>query len=156
MPEFDTDASIDEAGPPNYMEGMCHVFALAIHRQLGLPFLLLLNKANGYPDEESPGVHHVYVLDGQGSAYDFQGRHDADEVTTQWLHAEDPACRPGVLRLDDEECLRDYVETGRDRWDRSLAFYTEDDITRATKVAQERLGRELPGLLGQVTPVAGR
>jgi len=130
---------------PDYMAGCCHVYASALHRALGFPFLVLLDKSERYPGGVH-SVHHVYAVDRSGFAYDYLGRHSADEVTAQWLNPETPLSRPGVVRIASERGLGKYVEKSKDGWDRPLSWYSAADVQQAMDAARERLGALLPPL----------
>ena len=138
------------------MAGMCHVFALALHEALDFSFLVLLNRIERFPGDTTPSVQHVYALDGLGSAYDFLGRHDVGDVLAEWQRIAIHPNRPDVAWLSSEKELREHVQSSRPIWDRPLAFYTKADVRHALQVAQERLGSELPALLGGVSPAPGR
>jgi hypothetical protein len=121
----------------DYMAGHCHVFAIALHRTLGLTFLVLLDKSEKY----GPGIYatnHVYAVDKAGNAYDFAGKHSAANVEQQWLNPECSMSRPGIASLPSEAKLGKYVEPTEDGWSKPLAKYSETDVKRALEVAKER------------------
>ena len=131
--------------PPDYMAGQCHVFAIALHRRLGFEFLVLLDQNECYRGGVA-AVHHVYAVDADGWAYDFLGRHSAEEVTAQWLFPETAMSRPAVEDVATERGLQKYVEKTRDGWDRPLAFYGPEDVRDALDAARGRLSHLVPGI----------
>jgi hypothetical protein len=123
------------------MAGLCHVFAIALHRAFGFKFLILTDKNEMYKGGV-PAVHHVYAVDNQGNAYDFNGKHPASNITQQWLHIERGSWhRPGVVQVSTEKGLSKFVS---DDWDKPLDSYTNQDVKNALDVAMVKLSDVLP------------
>jgi hypothetical protein len=135
----------DEVLVPDYMNGDCHVFAVALARVTGFSFLILLDESEEYPSGVF-SVNHVYALDTTGIAYDFHGSHSEAEIVEQWMHPEISLSRPGVIRVTTERDLWEYVEMTKDGWDKPLSNYGDDDVRKALLIAADRLGSELPAL----------
>lgn len=112
-----------------YMTGECHVFAVAVHRALGYPFVLLVDEADAYAPGV-PAVHHVYCDDGHGHLVDTRGAHDRTDVLAQWEATEHG--EPSVLELDSEAELDKFCGEG---WNVPLTSYSEQDVAAASEFA---------------------
>jgi hypothetical protein len=131
-----------------YMDGECHVMAVALHRRTGSGFLLLCEDAGDYRDDETgdpvPSVHHVYLDLQDGGLADVRGMHDRDNVVAQWESMNDEADGTfRVVELDTEEELAACVCDG---WNLSLTAYSEDDVAAADALFRERHPDFSPGL----------
>jgi hypothetical protein len=130
-----------------YMDGECHVIAVALHRRTGSAFLLLCEDAGDYRNDETgdpvPSVHHVYGDLQDGTLADIRGIHDRDDVVAQWEAMNDEAGGTfRVVELDTEEELAAYVCDG---WDLPLTTYSEDDVAAADALFMERHPNFSPG-----------
>lgn len=138
-----------EDGPPDYLAGMCHVFALALHREYGFKMLALFDKAERYGQRSGStvaAVHHIYAVDPDGIAYDRAGIRPAADVVTQWMHVERDTQalvrhRPAKVTLTSEDGLQRYVSDG---WGRPLRAYTDEQVVAALACAQDILAEHLP------------
>lgn len=131
----------------NYMEGHCHVMAVALHRQHGHGFLILAENSRDYRDDETgeyvPAVHHVYADPGDGRLVDVRGEHEADNICQQWLAQNDDGRRAKmkVLRLKDESDLARFVDDG---WNLPLTSYDDEDVSAALQYYLENHPSSLP------------
>lgn len=145
--------TLTEASHP-YLDGQCHVLAVALHRQLGWNLVLVLGEAFFWEDPQDcdngiPEVIHAYAVDEQGQAWDIRGPREAETIREDC--AEHFVMEAGSLDTDwlrSEAELRMYVgewaEEGEDPIDRPLGTYTQADIDQAWDVAQAVLG-DKPG-----------
>lgn len=128
-----------------YTQGMCHVFAVALHRAFGWSIHLVLDQAETWwedsrdPDNRIPAVVHAYALDPAGNAWDILGSRplgEAQEELSDWVH----------VREYDSETVHD--EKGLAHWcgcwqdeddgsevDRPLSGYDETDVEEAISAA---------------------
>jgi len=139
-------------GEEKYMEGECHVFAVALHRNLGTGFLLLCERSHDYRDATTgafvPSVHHVYAVREDGILFDIRGEYDPDDVTAQWLSlGDDVRSNPfTVVRLNSENELARFVSEG---WELPLTSYTDGDVAEAwwsflhTPVGRRKSGNDI-------------
>lgn len=123
-----------------YMEGECHVMAVAIHRRTGSPFLLMCEDTGDYRDGETgnpvPSVHHVYCDLQDGRLADIRGTHDRDEVVAQWEAMSDEVGENfRIIEIGTEHELSAYVDDG---WCLPLVAYSEDDVAAADASFIER------------------
>lgn len=107
-----------------YLEGRCHVLAIALQRVLGSGFLLLVDKDSPYASG-LPAVHHVYARFGDGLLIDILGMSSETDVVAQW---EDGGSGMTSVELSEEEELADYAGDGLDV---PLDAYDEADVDRA-------------------------
>lgn len=128
-----------------YMQGSCHELALALHKNLGWPMLVVEHHGEPYwedeedPDNYIPTVLHVYAIDPAGNAWDIKGiRHELEVIKES---SEEFGTNPQDLSteiVNNEGELRFYVgydeETGIDK---PLTDYNEEDISLAFEIAQE-------------------
>jgi hypothetical protein len=134
-----TDNDATSPTPMDYMEGLCHVLAVAIHRERGTGFLLLVDDADLYPSGV-PAVIHVYARPGDGTLIDAMGIHDEADTVAQWLDTESGEC--AVRILEDESELAEYVGPG---FEHPLSDYADDDVERSSKVMQAALDKVAAG-----------
>lgn len=141
----------DEGTAARYSGGMCHVFAVALHRRFGWTFHVVLDQSERFwedPDDSDnwiPAAVHVYAVDGSGTAWDVHGARPLAEV-------EGEACgRWNIGEYDwdegrDEGFLSHYVCGEDDSFgiDRPLPSYGQADVDEADRVAAEAL-RAVPG-----------
>lgn len=124
-----------------YLEGECHVMAVALHRHLGTSFLLACENTKDYVDRKTgrfiPTVHHVYALSDQGKVLDVQGEKDAEDTKSQWISLGDEMSRNPfrTLEVADEEQLSRFVG---DEWDLPLTAYSDEDVENAWTVFCEQ------------------
>lgn len=116
-----------------YMEGECHVMAVALHRRTGSSFLLLCENTSDYRNDETgdtvPSVHHVYADMQDGSLADVRGVHDRGDVVAQWKAMNDEAGGGfHIVELDTEEELDEFIDDG---WSLPLTAYSETDVASA-------------------------
>lgn len=122
-----------------YLEGDCHVMAVALHRNINTSFLLLCERSNDYRNPETktpvPAVHHVYAARKDGAILDIRGEYDAANVKSQWLSLGDGRrTNPFyVIEVADEKALRHFVDDG---WELPLTSYSEEDVNSAWEVFQ--------------------
>lgn len=128
-----------------YLQGQCHVLALALMRHLGWRMLLVSDEAHSYweneydPSDYMPLTVHVYALDDEDQAWDVLGsRPLADvrrEVMQRWDDVEDIGLT--VLRTEPELArLCGLGEGGPEEIDCPLLAYSEADLDAAWNVAQ--------------------
>lgn len=124
-----------------YLEGECHVMAIAIQRMFGGRFVLLCEDVGDYSDPMSgdpvPTVHHVYVEFSDGRIADIMGVKDGENALGQWeaMNDDEPEALFSVIRIDDEEDLSEFVDDGEDL---PLVAYTELDVDEAGRFFLER------------------
>lgn len=117
-----------------YMEGLCHVLAVALHRSTGSSFLLLCEQSGDYRHPHTgdpvPSVHHVYAVRTDGVLVDARGEHDAEDVKAQWLSLGDGQRRNPftAVPLESEDDLADYVGA---EWDLPLSCYDDAAVADA-------------------------
>lgn len=115
----------------NYMEGYCHVYALALFDAMGGPEWRIRARIGwdeeDAEDEEDYRVDHVYVVAPDGSAYDCRGRFPTED---DLLASHDP---PGETELLDypEWAIRLDVKRGKLK-----PFDKADELTARTLLAQ--------------------
>lgn len=127
-----------------YTQGFCHVFAVALQREIGGRLLVVtdpseptwIDPADG--DNQVDGVVHVFVVIGD-RAFDVEGdipASDAEESCRERFGAMEPA----TDEVAGEAGLASYVEgqPGDDDLgiDRPLRRYSEGDVQRASEVAR--------------------
>jgi len=148
-----TASLADEGEAQLYAEGSCHVFALALHRNLGWPMLVVTNpeEASWEDPEDSDNridnVVHVFAVN-DGLAYDIFGTRPQDQAT-EWCHAKwyDVTVTDTDLCRSEGE-LAMYVEGASGEYDedidpyRPLHSYTDADIDEAWEVAKRVIGFE--------------
>ncbi len=135
----------DESDIECYTTGSCHWLALALHRQLGWPMLVVADYSETYwedpNDEETsiPSIVHVYAVSPEGEAWDVFGSRNIatirDEAEERWHVGS-----YGDLYAADEAALVEYVgcwgeDSNGDPIDRPLPEYSEADINEARDVA---------------------
>jgi hypothetical protein len=132
------DVSQGGSVSPSYMEGFCHVYALAINKIMGFQILLLTDSREkysrgiGFPN--IPSVVHVYAVDGS-KIYDFAGSYDLANVSAQWRDVA-PACRTKIIKT--AEGLSPYVCSSLNDWTRPLEYYSENDLNSAISLVEKR------------------
>lgn len=132
-----SDANEDEID--TYTNGECHVFAAALHRKTGWPFLMVLD-AYGSPwgnDEQFlPNVVHVFCLDPNGNAWDIKGARPYSDVYQEmidWI----PVNEYEDEHIPSESELSKYIQFEDDGSERPLASYGEKCIGRAQEVMEQ-------------------
>jgi hypothetical protein len=138
VPMFKTGLTSDDELFRDYMEGACHVFATALHRESGYSFLLLTDerKRERYAAGVPP-VFHVYADDGRGTLYDVRGAHDREQVVASWQTLEETDGQPGqygVRMMPNERALSKYVGDGDAV---PLIKYSQAAVERALAVARD-------------------
>jgi hypothetical protein len=136
-----------------YTQGLCHVFALALHRTTGWPMMAVLDQDNRWwADEEDednfiPSVVHVFCLDGEGNAWDIRGRrplHTVREEMEGWTR---------IREYDSDEIFSQaeltyycgcWGEDGAEAIERPLVELEENEIGEAMEIAT----RVLAGIPG--------
>lgn len=125
-----------------YLCGSCHVFAAALHRAFGWPFLVMTDPDLAWwtdptdADNFIPAVVHVYALDPNGEAWDILGHRPAGSVV-----AELSARHPDVERFDEDVVcqlteLGMYVDgLGGEDIDRPLHRIEHSDVDTALETA---------------------
>lgn len=131
----------------DYMQGECHVIAVALHRKTGSSFLLLCEDAGDYRDPETgdevPSVHHVYADLQDGRLADIRGVRGRADVVAQWEAMNDEvggAFR--IMELETEDELAAYVDDG---WNLPLVAYSEADVVEADALFMARHPEFSPG-----------
>lgn len=120
-----------------YMNGECHVFATALHRELGFSYLILVDESELYGDF-IPAINHVYAVDGEGNAYDATGRHDVEEVIEGWFD-NNVRYQPNIDEIDSEYDLQKYIEKTADGFQKPLSRYDDNDVSIALDLARDVL-----------------
>lgn len=151
MPTVMSTATAEEID--EFRNGSCHVFAAALHRMTGWPFVVVLDHGMPYwidqedDDNYLPSVPHVFCRDPEGHCWDVLGHRpysDIEEEMTDWIYIESY----GTEELADEEELRTYVgcwseDVFGNEIERPLAPYQETDV----EAARVLVGRVLEKLL---------
>jgi hypothetical protein len=123
-----------------YMEGECHVLAVALHRNMNTAFLLLCERSSDYRDPKTgksvPAVHHVYASLDNGTLLDIRGEHRAINVKEQWLSlGDDKRINPFTfIEVSDEKSLAQFVDD--ESWSLPLKSYSDMDVADAWAVFQ--------------------
>lgn len=148
-----TPSAAGEAEAAPWMEGMCHVLAVALHRAHGWRIHLVLDEGEPYwedpadADNTIPSVLHAYAVDPDGVAWDALGARPLGEVAEECRLRWPIACY-GSDELRSEAELRAYVgcwgEEGGEEVDRPLVSYGERAVDEAAAFAQSSLAG-LPG-----------
>lgn len=118
----------------SYMEGRCHVLAVAVQRNMGGTFLLLCERSQDYRNPKTgtavPAVHHVYALLSDGRLIDVRGEHVIENVVAQWLSLGDERARNPftAVEVEDEQALEEFVDDG---WNLPLTSYSKADVDGA-------------------------
>ncbi len=82
------------------------------------------------------------AIDELGNAFDFNGKHSAENIEEQWLAVdEESESHPDYIEVYDESSLRYYVGDG---WDKPLVGYNDQDVQIALGIALTRLATVLP------------
>jgi len=129
-----------------YSSGLCHVFAIALHRRFGWPFLVVLDREERFwedpddPDNWLPAVVHVYAVDPEGQAWDVLGARPAQEAQadarSRWrigeYDSEEIGTETGLMAYVEDEAAGDEVE-------RPLAAFGEADVKEAMAEAEAML-----------------
>lgn len=149
----------------DFMNGHCHLFAIAKNRELSNNrFLLLLDRTEEY----SPGifaVNHVYVLTQENTLIDFHGVSNADNVISQFMEDDDfnlesviedsdgdiediignrhlndfgGIVDPICIIVEGEENLQDYVAKSLEDWSKPLEYYNEETLKKVNDYLMKR------------------
>jgi hypothetical protein len=124
-----------------YLEGECHVMAVALQRMFGGRFVLFCEDTGDYWDPETgdpvPAVHHVCIEFADGRVVDVSGVRDGGNVLGQWEALNDEGGDAGfsILRLDDEDELMEFVDEGEYL---PLASFCEQDVEEAERCFLDR------------------
>lgn len=144
------ESTADEGETQLYAEGSCHVFALALHRNLGWPMLVVTNPEEASwedpadADNRIDNVLHVFAVN-EGVAYDVFGARPSARAT-EWCLAK----WPDVSVTDTDLCRSEaeiamYVEGASGEYDedidpyRPLHSYTDADVEEVWEVAKRVL-----------------
>lgn len=148
VPSVRSLATEEQAAP--WMDGSCHVLAVALHRAHGWRIHLALDEGSPFwedPEDADnciPSVLHAYAVDPDGMAWDARGARPLGEVESE-CKAIWHVSYYGSDELRSEGELRTYVgcwgEEGEDEVDRPLAEYGEEDVAEAQAFAESFLGR---------------
>jgi len=132
---------LEACGTHQYLEGECHVMAVAIRRMFGGRFVLLCEDGGDYSDPATgdpvPTVHHVYVELPDGRVADVLGVKDGGNALEQWeaMNDDEPEAHFSVVRVDDEEGLSAFIDDGEAL---PLVAFTELDVDEAERFFLER------------------
>jgi hypothetical protein len=133
-----------------YMEGDCHLLAVALHRNLGWRMQAQLDQADPFwqdeadPDNFIANVLHVYAMDGKGNAWDVKGVRPQSLIEQEMEDLFSPQ-DPSSDEMRSEGELKTYVGCWAEGFDdedpveeieRPLGQYDDQDIERAWQVAQ--------------------
>lgn len=142
-----------------YSEGSCHVFAVALHRNLGWSMEVVRDENETWwqdeadPDNYISSVVHVYALDNNGNAWDIHG------VRPEGFIPEDVKQRYGVGEISGDECrsegeLATYVGMMEEE-DIELPLHSYEDrlVQEAWEVACKCLAG-LPGFPEEASPLS--
>lgn len=141
-----TPADINE-----YSNGECHVLALAMHRKLGWPLLVMCEEGRPFwQDPQNPGravpvVRHVYALSPDGLAWDIRGSMRQEDIPEDMQ--ENFGVRSAAVLVEKEAGMALYVDGMGKRyqgWQRPLMAFTKEDIDLSWGVAIDLLSG-LPG-----------
>lgn len=141
-------SSASEEDKLRYMEGDCHLLAVALHRKLGWRIQAQLDQADPFWQDENdsdnfiPNVLHVYALDGQGRAWDIMGRRPESMISGEMEELFSPQ-DPSSDEMRSESELKMYVGCWAEACDgeeveeidRPLGEYSDQDIEQAWQVA---------------------
>lgn len=138
-----------------YREGMCHVFAIALHRRFGWYLHVVLDQDEHYWEDPAdadnfiPTTAHVYAVDEELNAWDVRGVRPLSEVKKE---LDGLVSEYDSDEIRSERDLKLYVgcwaEEGEEPIDRPLSEYSDADVAEADAVAQRVLGH-LPQFVHQ-------
>jgi len=127
-----------------YTQGLCHVFAIALHRRFGWRVQLVLDQAERYwedpadADNYIPSVVHALAIDEHGNAWDVRGVRAMRAIRKElqsWVYV----VEYDTEELRDESELSTYVgcwaDDGEEPIDRPLDEYSEEDVIAAEVIA---------------------
>lgn len=136
-------SSASESEIAEYSEGLCHAFAIALHREFGWSLLVVTDDNETWwqceddPDNFIPAVVHVYAVDHAGMAWDILGCRPEDSVSSE------VSDRFGVMETSQDDCrgvgeMVVYVDglSESDGIERPLCEYSQGDLSRAIAVAR--------------------
>lgn len=140
-----------------YLEGACHVFAMALHRAFGWSFLVVTDPEEIIwtdPEDEDnfiPAVIHVYAVDEVGRAWDILGKRDLDAVIPELRKRHEDVQYFDQDSFANLDCLSMYVDgMGHSDVDRPLHSVREEDVEEALATAIRLYGNELPEVVVNV------
>lgn len=133
------------ADKEHYTRGECHVLAVALHRHLGWPILVM--SESGQPwwqDPKDPSlftrkVAHVYAISPDGWAWDIRGAKPVERIDQDmrsFFGLTVPAVRNWCLTERDIFPYVDRMGKGLDHLDRPLGAYSEEDVELSWGVAE--------------------
>lgn len=133
-----------------YMNGDCHILAIALHRKLGWRMQAQLDQADPFwqdendPDNFIPNVLHVYALDQMGRAWDVMGCRPESIIFLEIQDMFSPQ-DPSSDEMRSESELKMYVgcwagandeqDGNPEGIERPLGEYDDQDIEQAWQMA---------------------
>jgi len=117
-----------------YMEGQCHIYAVALHRKFGHGFLMMCDMRYKY----APGVYetfHVYGDDGS-YLYDVSGKHIREDIISGWR---DQSRHFDVVELKTEQQFLRFVGDGDSL---PLTRYKEESVQEAIRFINTNMDKE--------------
>lgn len=140
-----------------WMEGACHVLAVALHRAHGWGIHLVLDEGEPFwedpedADNFIPSVLHAYAVDADGIAWDALGARPLGEVETECRRRWFPS-HYGTDEIRSEDELRTYVVCPEEseEVERPLGEYDDRGVAEALAFAAAALG----GIAGYPAPPA--
>jgi len=143
-------SSATEAEIDLYTNGSCHVLAVALHRNLGWPMLVVTDPTqpswvdDDDPDNQIDSVVHVFAVN-DGMAWDIVGGRPESQAA-EWCEERFGTMMPMIDEVFSEDGLAMYVEGASGEYDddidphRPLHSYTDEDVEEAWEVAKRALG----------------
>lgn len=148
-------AAPTESDQQLYLEGSCHLFALALHRMHGFGLLVFSDLGEVYwedpedPDNTIPAVLHVYAVDGDGVAWDVLGGRPREKIVEEMRDRHWNLDIPEEDDIASEASLMTYVDHAdaddpEGSVDRPLHSIRPEDVAEATADVSRILGQFLP------------
>lgn len=70
----------------DYIEGRCHIFALALHLELGYPIEMMWDDDRLYWSQPNgKGLEHAYCIKENGDLVDIRGIFTKKEIEQEWF-----------------------------------------------------------------------
>ncbi len=127
-----------------YTQGLCHVFAVAMHRRFGTKLFVTYSKS-ALP---TPNVYHVYAMDASDVLWDITGRIDKKNYRKH-IHSVFNENQHFLMLLNAEEysseqelewLVRQVPFGALDPENRPLVNYTDRDISHADDAIDAAFG----------------
>ena len=126
-----------------YTQGLCHVFAIALHRRFGTRFFVTFY---GVPAYWNVSVYHVYALDRHDVLWDITGRVEKKDYVKHIVDvfSENAAFvrSMNTVEFDSERGMKSLVKTSPESKLEPLMFYSDTDIGHANDAIEAAFGSD--------------